>query len=93
MLEVSLRKAGFSVTTATDGQDALSKLEVSPPDLLITETRLDKLDGYALVRKLKEDRPEWAHIPVLFLASQRWMERGRPRARGRGLPHEADLRA
>ncbi len=73
VLEVSLRKAGFSVTTALDGTDALAKLEVSPPDLLITETRLTTLDGYGLVRKLK-DRPEWAQIPVLFLASQRSIE-------------------
>ncbi len=73
MLEVSLRKAGFSVTTALDGNDALAKLELSPPDLLITETRLTSLDGYGLVRKLK-DRPEWTHIPVLFLASQRSIE-------------------
>jgi DNA-binding response OmpR family regulator len=73
VLDVSLRKAGFSVTTANDAQDALQKLEVSPPDLLVTETRLPGLDGYGLVRKLK-DRSEWAHIPVLFLASQRSIE-------------------
>lgn len=74
MLDVSLRKAGFSVTTALDGTDALAKMEHSPPDLLITETRLPGgMDGYGLVRKLK-DRGEWAHIPVLFLASQRSIE-------------------
>ncbi|MBL8741078.1 MAG: DUF4388 domain-containing protein, partial [Myxococcales bacterium] len=54
--------------------DALAKMEHSPPDLLITETRLPgAMDGYGLVRKLK-DRGEWAHIPVLFLASQRSIE-------------------
>ncbi|NUP14151.1 MAG: response regulator [Polyangiaceae bacterium] len=73
VLDVSLRKAGFSVTTATDAPDALQKLELSPPDLLITETRLPGMDGYGLVRKLKE-RSEWTNIPVLFLASQRSIE-------------------
>lgn len=73
VLEVSLRKAGFSVTTAADGLDALSKLELSAPDLVISDTKLPSLDGYALVRKLKE-RPEWASLPVLFLASQRSIE-------------------
>jgi DNA-binding response OmpR family regulator len=73
VLDVSLRKAGFSVTTASEAEDALRKLEFSPADLLITETRLPNSDGYALVRRLKE-RPEWAHIPVLFLASQRSIE-------------------
>jgi CheY-like chemotaxis protein len=34
VLEVSLKKAGFSVTTAADGQDALGKLDLSSPDLI-----------------------------------------------------------
>ncbi len=73
VLEVSLKKAGYSVTTAVDGHDALAKLEHSLPDLVLTDTRLPKLDGYALVRKLKE-RDDWSSIPVVFLTSQRSIE-------------------
>ncbi len=73
MLEVSLKKAGYSVTTAKDGSDALAKIELSTPDLVLSDTRLPKLDGYALVRKLKE-RPEWSAIPVVFLTSQKSIE-------------------
>jgi DNA-binding response OmpR family regulator len=73
VLEVSLRKAGYSVTTATDGQDALSKVEFSAPDLILTDTRLPRLDGYELVRQIKE-RPDHAAIPVVFLTSQRSIE-------------------
>ena len=73
VLEVSLRKAGYNVTTASDGLDALAKIESVVPDLILTDTRLPKLDGYALVRKLKE-RPEWASIPVVFLTSQKSIE-------------------
>ena len=73
VLEVSLKKAGYSVTTAKDGADALAKIELSTPDLVLTDTRLPKLDGYALVRKLK-DRPEWSSIPVVFLTSQKSIE-------------------
>jgi DNA-binding response OmpR family regulator len=73
VLEVSLKKAGYSVTTAKDGVDALAKIELSTPDLILSDTRLPKLDGYALVRKLKE-RPEWAPIPVVFLTSQKSIE-------------------
>jgi DNA-binding response OmpR family regulator len=73
VLEVSLKKAGYSVTTATDGLDALAKVEVSSPDLVLSDTRLPNLDGYALVRRLKE-RPEWANIPVVFLTSQKSVE-------------------
>lgn len=73
VLEVSLKKAGFSVTTASDGQDALAKIAFSVPDLVLSDTRLPRLDGYELVRKLKDD-PEHANIPVVFLTSQKSIE-------------------
>ena len=73
VLEVSLKKAGYSVTTAKDGLDALQKVELSTPDLVLSDTRLPKLDGYAFVRRLKE-KPEWSHIPVVFLTSQKSVE-------------------
>jgi DNA-binding response OmpR family regulator len=73
VLEVSLKKAGYSVTTATDGMDALAKIESLTPDLVLSDTRLPKLDGYMLVRKLKE-RIEWSQIPVVFLTSQKSIE-------------------
>jgi DNA-binding response OmpR family regulator len=69
MLDVSLRKSGYGVTTATDGADASAKMSAISPDLLLTDTRLPKLDGFGLVRRLKE-LPESAAVPVIFLASQ-----------------------
>ncbi|MGC4070044.1 MAG: response regulator [Polyangiaceae bacterium] len=73
VLEVSLKKAGYIVTTATDGVDALSKIQISAPDLVLADTRLPRMDGYELVRHLKEN-PEHAAIPVVFLTSQRLTE-------------------
>jgi CheY-like chemotaxis protein len=73
VLEVSLKKSGYSVTTATDGADALAKIDLSAPDLILSDTRLPRLDGYELVRRMK-DKPEHAHIPVVFLTSQKSIE-------------------
>ena len=73
VLEVSLKNAGFNVTTAADGADALGKLEYAAPDLILTDTRLPGIDGYEMVRKLKS-RPEHAGIPIVFLTSQRSIE-------------------
>lgn len=73
VLEVSLKKAGYSVTTASDGADALAKIDFSAPDLILSDTRLPRLDGYELVRRMK-DRPEHAQIPVVFLTSQKSIE-------------------
>jgi DNA-binding response OmpR family regulator len=73
VLEVSLKKAGFVVTTARDGLDALQKVEHQAPDLVLSDTRLPKLDGYAFVKRLKE-RNDWAQIPVVFLTNQKSVE-------------------
>jgi DNA-binding response OmpR family regulator len=73
VIEVSLRKAGYNVTCVEDGQAALEVLEAQLPDLIICDTKLPKVDGYALVRRLK-DRSDWTSIPVIFLATQRSVE-------------------
>ncbi len=73
VVEVSLRKAGYNVACVEDGQSALDVVEAQLPDLVICDTRLPKLDGYGLVRRLK-DKPELAAIPVIFLATQRSVE-------------------
>lgn len=73
VLEVSLKKAGYNVTTASDGADALAKIEFSTPDLILSDTRLPRLDGYELVRRLK-DNGEFGSIPVVFLTSQKSIE-------------------
>ncbi len=73
VLEVSLKKAGHSVTTSTDGADALAKIQLSAPDLILSDTRLPRLDGYEFARRLKEN-PEHANIPIVFLTSQKSVE-------------------
>jgi DNA-binding response OmpR family regulator len=73
MLEVSLRKAGFSVTTAITAADAKEKIELSAPDLIITETRLPDESGLQLVEELKK-KPDLAHLPMIFLSSENNLE-------------------
>jgi CheY-like chemotaxis protein/Flp pilus assembly protein TadD len=69
VLEVSLKKAGFNVTTAVNGQDALAKVETSAPDLIISDTKMPEMDGFELVKRLKQT-PDWANIPFIFLTAQ-----------------------
>src|SRR6185295_3257559 len=69
VLEVSLKKAGFNVTTATNGREALAHLETAAPDLIISDTRMPEMDGFELAEKLRAN-PEWAPIPFIFLTSQ-----------------------
>lgn len=74
MLEVSLRKAGFSVTTAVHADDAREKLAHNSPDLIISDTKLPGGEsGFAFVGKLKK-APETASIPIIFLSSETALE-------------------
>jgi CheY-like chemotaxis protein/tetratricopeptide (TPR) repeat protein len=70
LLEISLRNMGFAVTTATNNFDALKKVEIFPPDLIISETHIQDFDGYALCRTIKENA-QWTAIPFIFLSSDK----------------------
>jgi DNA-binding response OmpR family regulator len=69
VLEVSLRKAGFTVTTAVSVNDALDKLELHTPDLIISETTFPDGDGFELPRRVRAT-PDWADIPFIFLTAE-----------------------
>jgi CheY-like chemotaxis protein len=69
VLEVSLKKAGFNVTTAINGSDALAKVETAAPDLIISDTKMPEMDGFELVERLKQNS-DWAPIPFIFLTGQ-----------------------
>jgi CheY-like chemotaxis protein len=64
-----LEARGLSVVTATDGVAALEALKVIRPDIILTDLRMPRLDGYALIDALKAN-PETARIPVLVLAAK-----------------------
>jgi len=49
VLEVSLRKAGYSVATSSDARGALELMELSKPDLILSDTRLPHVDGFVTV--------------------------------------------
>ena len=73
VLEVSLRKAGYSVATAADAESALMMVELSPPDLILSDTRLPKMNGFDLVQRLRAS-DDSAEIPFMFLSSDGSLE-------------------
>lgn len=73
VLEVSLKKAGFSITRASNGLDAIEKIQISIPDMIITETSMPEMGGFELIEQLKASA-DWAEIPVMFLTAQKSVE-------------------
>ncbi len=73
VLEVSLKKSGYNVTTAVNGRDALDKVQTAQPHLIISDTEMDSMDGFEFCKILKSN-PEWAEIPFIFLTGQTSIE-------------------
>ena len=64
-----LEQAGFSVTQAQDGVDALKKLETQGFDLVISDVNMPNMDGIELTRQIrKADRHKFT--PVLMLTTE-----------------------
>jgi len=68
LLEVTLRFKGYAVITAHNGEEALEVIEEQRPVLIVTDILMPKMDGYALVQKLRL-KPETREIPVVFLSA------------------------
>ncbi len=69
VLEVSLRKAGFSVNTAESGASALQWAFTEPPDLVISDTKLPDMTGFDLCQRLRSDNRTRAAV-VVFLTDE-----------------------
>jgi two-component system, chemotaxis family, sensor kinase CheA len=69
LLRSILQSAGYNVTTAVDGQDALDKLRADPQfDLVVSDVEMPRLDGFGLTSSIRAD-PELTHIPVIIVTS------------------------
>jgi len=64
-----LEKAGFHVTTAGDGADALARLTEAAYDVVVTDLEMPRVNGYELVDDLRR-RPATRHMPVIVLTTR-----------------------
>jgi two-component system alkaline phosphatase synthesis response regulator PhoP len=62
-----LRTAGFSVTTAADGEGAVASARARPPDLVVLDLGLPGLDGLDVARELRRTSP----VPIIMLTARR----------------------
>ena len=64
-----LQKAGYVVSTAVDGEDALQKVVAELPPLIVLDIIMPKMNGYQVLRQLKS-APETRHIKVILVSSK-----------------------
>lgn len=73
ILGTILRGEGYNVAAATSGNQALSILENSLPDLILLDIMMPELNGYEVCEKLKIDAAT-SNIPVIFLTAKNEIE-------------------
>ena len=59
----------YAVVTAVDGQQALELARAAPPDLVLTDVMMPRLDGFGLLAALRSD-PSTMHVPVVMLSAR-----------------------
>ena len=64
----SLKNADFKVALATNGEECLPKAKEEKPDLILLDLLLPKMDGFSVLKRLKEDS-ELKNIPVIILTN------------------------
>ena len=69
MVSFTLQNAGYDVTEAVDGQDALEKASQRDFDLVLTDQNMPRLDGLGLTKKLR-DQPKFKSTPILILTTE-----------------------
>ena len=66
LLSIRLQSAGYRVTAVASGEEALSAMPAAQPDVVITDLRMDGMDGMALFEAIHRDNPT---LPVIILTA------------------------
>jgi DNA-binding response OmpR family regulator len=83
-LEFLMKKEGYEVDSANNGEEAMASIAAKIPDLILLDVMMPRKDGYEVCQELRA-RPEWKDIKILMLTAK-----GRDVEREKGLAMGAD---
>ena len=83
-LEYLLKREGFTVSVARDGEEGLVAIRTQRPDLVVLDVMMPKLDGFAVLQAVRAD-PELASTRIMILTAM-----DREAERNKGLMLGAD---
>ncbi|HBA60217.1 MAG TPA: hypothetical protein DCZ92_05275 [Elusimicrobia bacterium] len=69
ILKTRLEAAGYRVTEAENGEEGINRAQQSPPDLIILDVMMPKVDGLLACRILKSDE-KTRNIPIVMLTAR-----------------------
>lgn len=68
LLRDPLEARGYEVGEAQNGIEALQKIAVRPPDVILLDLMMPKMDGFEVCRQLRDD-PKTTHLPILMITA------------------------
>ena len=68
LVQAALTGRGYEVVTAHNGEEALDRVALDHPDLIVLDIMMPKMDGREVRRRLAKD-PKTKDIPVIFLSA------------------------
>ncbi|MCL6629965.1 MAG: response regulator, partial [Armatimonadetes bacterium] len=69
LVQVNLERQGYEVITASDGKEALQKVEEERPDLVVLDVMMPYMDGFEVLQNLRRN-PSTRDIPVIMLTAK-----------------------
>jgi len=66
-----LKSRSYEVVEARDGEEALARLKEEKPDLMLLDLLMPKMDGFAVVKELKNTQEKFSSVPILIISSVR----------------------
>lgn len=69
LLRLMLVRAGFNVSEAEDGFDALDKVRKTRPDIILLDVMMPGMDGFSVCERLRNDT-ETASLPIIMLSAK-----------------------
>jgi CheY-like chemotaxis protein len=64
VMQLELEVLGYDVTVAQDGQEAVQKATTEPPDVIVMDMRMPKMDGFQAASSIRQN-PKTKDIPIL----------------------------
>ncbi len=68
-LEYVIKKAGYEVRVARDGEEALKAVEEAAPDLILLDVMIPKRDGYDVCQTIRAN-PAWNDVNIIMLTAR-----------------------
>ena len=84
-LEYLLKRDGYHVLVARDGQEALDTMQLMTPDLVLLDVMLPRVSGFHVCQKIREN-PAWSQVRVIMLTAK-----GRDVEMSKGMALGADI--